>query len=103
MINKMIAKQNDKTFYKNSVTGKLVLILTILACILWFVGRSIDVYQYAVTGVIFEMIWLPILASFIAVPIIALIHFRKQGFHLNSLYLYSLIVIAITVSITLIQ
>ena len=97
----MKAKQTDRTRYNNSIAGKLLLAISVLASVLWFVGRSVNVYQYAVTGAIFEMIWLPVLASFVAIPIAAFLHFRKQGLHLNSLYLYSLLVIAATIIITL--
>jgi len=99
----MITKQKDRRIYKNSMTAKLIFILSIVASAIWFVGRSIDVYQYAVTGAIFEMIWLPVLASFVVVPIIALLHFRKQGVHLSSFYLHAFLIIAITAIITLIK
>jgi hypothetical protein len=62
------------TPFKNSRTGKIVFILSIIVSGFWWLGQVINVYNIALVGAIFELLWLPMLAMLFTLPIISLIY-----------------------------
>lgn len=85
--------------YKNSRKSKIVLILSILATGFWWLGQVIDVYRFAIAGVIFEMLWLPMLGVIFVLPILSMIFWAKEKFNLRSFYLYSILISVSTILI----
>ncbi len=75
---------------------QIVFGLSILTAIYWCLGQLIDVYDLAVVGAIFEILWLPMLAMLVILPIICVINLVKEKFKVNSLYLYSFLIILST-------
>jgi len=55
----------------------------------WWLGQVINVYSFAVVGVIFEIFWLPVLALLFVLPIISMILLLKEKINIKSLYVYS--------------
>jgi hypothetical protein len=53
------------------ITNKNIL-LTISSSMLlyWLLSKTIDVYQITIIGVLYEIIWLPMLVLFIVLPIL---------------------------------
>jgi hypothetical protein len=53
------------------ITNKNIL-LTISSSMLlyWLLSKTIDVYQIAIIGVLYEILWLPMLVLFIVLPIL---------------------------------
>ena len=49
---------------------KLLLTLSISMLLYWLLNKTIDVYQIAILGVIYEILWLPMLILFIILPIL---------------------------------
>ena len=48
----------------------------------WLLSKTIDVYQITILGVLYEIIWLPMLVLFIVLPILntySLIKNKKKG------------------------
>jgi len=68
-----------------------------VAIAFWIVANTIGVYNSIALGVIFEILWLPMIAITLAVPIFAFVKWGINRFRLKSWYL----LIAIT-SVTLI-
>jgi hypothetical protein len=85
------------TPFKNSRTGKIVFILSIIASGFWWFGQVVNVYNIALVGAIFELLWLPMLAMLFTLPIISLIWLVKEKFNIKSLYIYSMLIIFTTI------
>ena len=85
----------------NSLSNKkisvIVFVLSTLVTLFWLLGNLFDVYQYAVLGVIFEILWLPIIVLTFILPLAALYLFIKDKFNYRSLNLYSFLLIFVTV------
>jgi hypothetical protein len=81
--------KEHSTPFKNSRTSKIVLLLSIIVSAYWWLGQVINVYSFAVVGVIFEIFWLPVLALLFVLPIISMILLLKEKINIRSLYVYS--------------
>ena len=84
----------DSITFKNSRMSKILFILSIIIFAFWFVGKVIDVYQFAVVGAIFESLWLFMLLGLFLLPILSLIFLIKEKFNFRTLYLYTIIIAA---------
>ncbi len=80
----------------NKYIGKIVLTLSILVSVFWYLVNLIDVYQIAVVGAIFELLWLPMIAMLFILPIFSIVYLVKEKFSVKSFYLYSIIIIGVT-------
>jgi uncharacterized membrane protein (DUF373 family) len=58
-------------------------------------SRVINVYQYALAGAIFEILWLPMIVALFVLPFVSIWHLIKEKFSVKSLYLYALIISAL--------
>lgn len=79
----------ETTTFKNK--NKALLLVTsmlILTILFWLVANTIDVYEYAVVGAIFEMAWFPVILATFALPLVSLIFFFKDGKSIKSWFLY---------------
>ncbi len=85
------------TFLKKSKSAITIFILSLLTSIFWCIAQLFNVYKIAVIGAIFEILWLPMIALLLALPILSLILLVKQKFDPKSLYLYSLLILLATV------
>jgi len=78
-------------------TAKVVFISSILVSFFWNFGQLVNVYHFAIVGAIFELLWLPMIALLIILPVVSFIYFVKEKFNLRSLYLYSFLIILVTI------
>jgi len=76
---------------------EIIFILSILTAVFWCLAQFVNVYYFAVVGVIFEIAWLPMIALLFCLPIVSFIFLVKEKFNLKSLYLYSFIIALVTV------
>lgn len=76
---------------------KIVFILSILTSVFWCLGQFVNFYYFVVVGAIFEIVWLPMIALLIVLPILSFIYLVKEKFNLRSLYLYSFLIVLATV------
>jgi hypothetical protein len=95
------------TEYISSVTktntSKIVFILSVLVCLFWITGQVINVYHFPAVGAIFEILWFPIVAMTIGLPIISFIFWVKEKFTLRSLFPYAILIIVATVLIMILR
>jgi cytochrome bd-type quinol oxidase subunit 2 len=89
----MISLPKEQTSHKSSKTSKITLLLGILVAIFWITAKNSDVYDNALKGAIFEILWLPMLAALLILPLISLILWRKEKFSARSLYLYTFLIV----------
>lgn len=86
------------TTFKNKNQALLLVTSTLILTILfWLVANTIDVYEYAVVGAIFEMAWFPVILATFALPLVSLIFFFKDGRNLTSWFLYITLVSAMLI------
>jgi len=72
-----------------SLSKPLLLILLFLTvCIFWVVVNSFDVYTYAVTGAIFEILSIPMLLMLAVIPTVSLYFWYRDKFSIKSWFLY---------------
>ena len=88
--------KEDLVEINNKLMSIIVFILSILVSVFWCIGNLINIYQFAVVGAIFELLWLPMIAMFIVLPIISLVYLVKEKFTVKSFYLYSILIIGVT-------
>ncbi len=74
-----------------------MLLLSLLIFCFWLMSRKINVYQFPLVGAIFELLWLPVIALTLAVPVLSFLSWRKEYFDMRSLNLYALIVVVLTI------
>ena len=67
-----------KTFASLYLNKKIIFFLSILTAIFWCLAQFVNIYYFAVVGVIFEILWLPVLALLIVLPIISLVFLVKE-------------------------
>jgi len=84
-------KENSSPF-KNSRTSIIVFILSIITSGYWWLAKGINVYNYAIVGAIFEILWLPVLGMLFSLPIISLTFLIKEKINVRSLYIYSMLI-----------
>jgi hypothetical protein len=91
---------NHPTIFMKPRMKKIFLLLSIFVAGFWIIGLIINVYRFTITGVLFEIIWLPALALTIALPIMSFMSWINEGFNIKSLYLLSIIIITASILIT---
>jgi hypothetical protein len=84
--------ENSGTFH-NSVNNKRVFLISFFVALFWIIGNTADVYYFAFTGAIFELLWLPMIALIIFLPVISILLFVKDKFNPRSLAMYSLLLL----------
>lgn len=83
--------KDNSTDFKNSALSKVLLILNLIVTAFWIVGKTVDIYHFAVVGAIFEILWLGMLLGLFVLPVVSIVFFIREKFSFRSLYLYSLI------------
>jgi|SRR6186997_725469 len=80
-------------FLDKANTGKWLLALSVIVSLFWVLGNSINVYSSAGAGAIFEILWLPMLACILIIPVLSImIVVRKNAVKL--LPILSIIILA---------
>ena len=81
----------------------VIFLLSVLTFIYWFLVAYIiiDVYKIVIVGVIFEMLWLPMMIFLVLLPIVSIIQLVKIKFTFKQLPLYSLLINSTTITILL--
>jgi hypothetical protein len=83
--------------FKNSRISKIFFLLSVLVFAFWCLGQIINVYRFAVVGAIFEILWLPMLAMLLVLPIMSFIFWVNEKFNLRSFYLFTILIVVMTV------
>lgn len=81
----------------NSKTRKLVFFLSLFVALYWITGQFINIYRFAIADAIFEILWFPLVALTVVLPIYSLVFWAKEKFILRSVYLVSLLLVIATI------
>ena len=87
---------NSTSLFGKLQNHTLIFILSIVVSVYWIGSRIIDVYHYAVVGVLAELFWLPMLVLLLCLPVVCMIFLIKNKFNIRSLNLYSFVIILVT-------
>lgn len=77
----------------------LILIGHVLLLLFFVIVRFTDVYRYKVTGAVYEILWLPALASLFMLPVLCILQWKKEKFALRSLNVISLLMVLIMLAL----
>ncbi len=75
--------------FKNSRKNQVLFILSILTILFWLAAKSLNVYNFAFIGALFELLWLPMIISVFIGPVFSIILFVKDKYNPGSLALYA--------------
>ena len=89
--------------FRQSKQSRIILGLSVLVAAYWYLGKLVDVHQSKIMGVVFEVLWLPMIILLFALPIVCIGFLVKDKFNLRSLYLYSLLIGAAAILITILM
>ena len=87
----------------HSNLSKTLLSLSMEVSLFWMAGSFLNTYRYPLVGAIYEILWLPNLAMLFGLPLVSLFFLIKEKKKLQSLYLYSFLMLSITILILLIN
>ena len=76
---------------------KLHLVLSSSMLLYWLLSKIIDVYQITILGVLYEIIWLPMLVLFIVLPILNTYSLIKNKNNLMSYFSLALNIITLLI------
>lgn len=75
----------------------ILLLLSLFEPLFWFSGKSFNVYKFAFTGAVFELLALPMLIVFLVIAVFNIITLFKDKLIINkALSLLSLVILIIT-------
>jgi hypothetical protein len=64
---------------KNPKAAKITLVGSFVVFAFYLVGALLaDVYRYPIVGAIYELLWLPMLASLLVIPVISVLVFIRN-------------------------
>ena len=81
-------KSEVKAFNK-FYTGIVSILSSLIVSGFWILGNTINVYEYAIVGAIFEMLWIFMILLLFAIPVLALIAAINNKFRNSFLYMAS--------------
>jgi hypothetical protein len=82
---------------------KALFYLSVITIIYWAIVVYTDVYKFAIVGVIYELLWLPLLASVFIIPVISFIQIisaKPINLKLTQLYTFLISLLTILLAIT---
>ncbi len=93
-IEKSMTKESGKFNRRMSV---ILLVLALLTSAFWLAGRWLDYYQIELSGVFFELLWLPMIGLLFFLPIFSLLFWVREKFAFRSLFWISLLICLATI------
>jgi predicted membrane-bound mannosyltransferase len=75
--------------FKNSALNKALFSVSIITILYWWIAKSLNVYNYAFLGAIFELLWLVMIAAVFIGPVFSILLFLRDKYNPRSLVLYS--------------
>jgi hypothetical protein len=88
----------DKVKQVGFLSGNVLLFLSLSCFFYWLIeSRVASVYQNAVVGAIYELLWLPMIILLVALPVVSALQWIRQKFSLRSVALYAAVINLATV------
>ncbi len=93
--------QQDSTAKKNIKAGKVICMLSIFVLLFISFISFFDVYHFILVGVLYEILWLPMIAMIFILPVLAFIFWRKDGFRIKSVYPIIILIFIVVICLLL--
>jgi hypothetical protein len=77
--------------FNNSSINKALFITSIITILYWLTAKSLNVYNYAFLGAIFELLWFFMIAAVFSGPVFSILLFVKDKYNSRSLALYAFV------------
>jgi hypothetical protein len=72
--------------------SKLILLTSILLAFFWSLALTSNLYHFAFTGAIFEILWQPMILLLFVLPVLSILNIAKEKKGIHSLSFYSLLI-----------
>ena len=69
-----------------SKRGIIMLVATIFVAVFWLLASAINVYDNKIIGAVFEILWMPMMAMLVIVPLLCVIFWRNEQWYFRTLY-----------------
>lgn len=76
----------------------VIFLLSVCTAVYWVVSKDAKSYNSKLPGAIVEILWLPMIILVFALPLAAIGLWAKDKFNLRSIYLYTFLIGAATVT-----
>ena len=73
---------------QNKTIARLLAVGFTICLSFWVIANLVNVYEYAVVGALFEIMWLPVILIGFAVPVVALMFWIREKFRIRSPFMY---------------
>ncbi len=83
---------SQKNFLYTKTAGMLLLALSLISLLYWFTALHTNVYNSALKGAVFEILWLPMLTCLIIIPVLAIIILFKKKLRFRILAFCALLI-----------
>jgi len=89
--------KNKPTSFVKTKASKIIFFLSIIVLLFWVIGNLANIYHFSIAGVVFEILWLPVVILTFTLPILSLACWMKEKFNLHSLNLHSTVMGIVTI------
>ena len=69
-------------------SNNILCILAVVVAVYWMGSLYIDVYKIGIVGVLYEILWLPMLVLLFGIPLFCIIHWVRNKFSFKTVYPY---------------
>ncbi|RAR48582.1 hypothetical protein B0I10_105195 [Flavobacterium lacus] len=90
----------SRTENQPNLSFRVILLGYVITMIFWILVQNLDVYRFAIVGALYEILWLPMLATIILLPSAAFYFWYKDKFNINSIFFYLLLVFVFTTGVS---
>ena len=80
-------------FLNRKRISRIFLLCSFIVCLFWIIAYTVNIYAFAITGAVYEILWLPMLLFIFLVPVVAVFMWVMQKFSFRSHYLYALLLV----------
>lgn len=86
-----------KPRFRNSLRAKNTFIFSVVVFVFWVLVNKIPTSDLVLVGVILELLWMPMCLSILIIPVVSYMAWKKEQYHANSLHLYAIITVILTI------
>jgi hypothetical protein len=79
--------KNTEKGHSRYIIAIVLPILLLFVFLYWLVGTQTNVYKNVIVSAIFEILWLPVVLITLALPIFSIIHWARDRWKINSIFL----------------
>ena len=83
--------------------ARVIFLLSLIVSFFWITAKAVNIYHYKIAGALFEVLWLPMVMMLFVLPALSVIYWSQKKFSSNSLYPWSLLMIAVSIALMLLK